>query len=58
MPRTHERTAARSRTAHLAQLIVTTREKFPRDARWNRTIRRTLFRWLEAPSHIVSTRRK
>jgi len=57
MPRTHDR-AARSRTAHLARLIVTTREKFPRDARWNRAIRRALFRWLEVPSHIVSTRRK
>jgi len=43
------RKAARStrrRAADIARLIVTTREKFPRNARWNRAIRRALFRLL------------
>ncbi|HET7088971.1 MAG TPA: hypothetical protein VFL17_09995 [Anaerolineae bacterium] len=58
MARTHGRADARPRASDLVRLIVTTREKFPRDARWNRAIRRALFRWLEAPSHIASTRRR
>ena len=35
------------RAADTVRLIVTTREKFPRNARWNRAIRRTLFRLLK-----------
>ena len=38
------------RHADTVRLIVTTREKFPRDVRWNRAIRRTLFRLLQPKS--------
>jgi len=46
MPRKAFRSARRHRAADIVRLIVTTREKFARDARWNRSIRRTLFRLL------------
>jgi len=45
-------------TADAVRLIVTTREKFPRNAQWNRTIRRTLFRLLQSRTRRHPSRRK
>jgi hypothetical protein len=45
-------------TQDLVRLIVTTREKFPRNAQWNGSIRRTLFRLLTPYPTRRNRRRK
>lgn len=46
------------RPGDIVRLIVTTREKFPRNARWNHTIRRALFRLLHTRPLRVPSRRR